>query len=46
MPRQRLDRLCAKFKFLKLKVLLQFKVKISELNRKTSLETAFHKILF
>ena len=36
MPRQRLDRLRAKFKFLKLKVLLQFKVKISELNRKTS----------
>ena len=36
MPRQRLDRLCAKIKFLKLKVLLQFKVEISELNRKTS----------
>ena len=48
VPGQRLDRLCAKFKFLKIKVLLQFKVKVSELNRKTSRDSvaAFHKIAF
>ena len=36
MPGQRLDRLCAKIKFLKIKVLLHFAIKISKLASKMS----------
>ena len=34
MPGQRLDQLCAKIKFLKIKFLLHFTIKISKLARK------------